>query len=278
MPELPEVQTIVNELISSGLPGHSILSMDILNPGTLDASFASDGIARLTGKTIREISRTGKYILIRLNSPETLFVHLRMTGKFRLETASLRSVQPHDRIILHLNGGLDLVFNDTRKFGRWTLASEQNFPGDRLGADALDTSPDPDEFAGILNRSRRSIKALLLDQHILAGIGNIYADEILFETRLHPLTPGSQISRTAAAAILIATQRILKTAIAHRGSSLGSGLGNYRRPDGQAGNHTMSLAVYGRRDEPCRRCHTPIEQIRIAGRSTHFCPSCQKSN
>lgn len=271
MPELPEVETVVRDLVASGLVGQTITRVSVLWPGTLRNVTPRQLQRRLRTRTISTIRRHGKYILICVD-PDWLIIHLGMSGNLFFS----HHRQPHSRVVLELSDRRYLVFRDPRKFGRiWLVPHPRDVIG-RLGPDALDKNLSASAFAARLRNHRRSVKSLLLDQEIIAGVGNIYADESLWRARIHPLSQAADLSEHQLHELYAALRGVLHRAIHRRGTSLGEGQSNYRRPDGASGGYRRFLRVYQRTGEPCGRCGTPIKRFRLSQRSTHFCPHCQR--
>jgi formamidopyrimidine-DNA glycosylase len=259
MPELPEVETVVRSL-APHLPGRKILSAEFrskhVTPGNRKAL-----AARLSGRTIQSVKRRGKFIVITLD--EGIFsVHLGMTGKLLLDAP----IGTHAYGIFSLDDGV-LVYDDPRQFGsiEWNPALE-----DKLGPEPLEIAAE--EFIARLKRRSTRMKALLLDQSFVAGIGNIYADEILYAAGVHPLAIASRLSKPRASAIYQAMREILQLAIQHRGSSIS----DYVDAEGRRGGFQLLHNAYGREGEPCMRCFAPIRKILVAQRGTHYCAKCQK--
>jgi formamidopyrimidine-DNA glycosylase len=224
---------------------------------------------------VTQISRRAKYIVCPLDSGAVLTVHLRMTGRLFL-AAGQQEADKHTRAILDLDSGTSLHFRDPRKFGRMRLMSPEEYAAldARLGPEPL----DPTFTAGVLAvrataRKRARIKPLLLDQHFLAGLGNIYADEALFRARLHPLRRAGSLSAEEVERLQRAIVAVLREAIEAEGTTLSDG--GYRFGEDQSGGFAERLRVYGRTDQPCLVCGHPIRRLRIASRSSHICPQCQ---
>jgi formamidopyrimidine-DNA glycosylase len=229
----------------------------------------------LTDRTIRGVGRRGKFILLRLDSGDTLTVHLRMSGRLFLAPGKI-GPDKHTRAIMDMDDGRELHFRNPRKFGRMRLlnASEYDALDARLGPEPLDSSFDAAAFvARLRERPRARLKPLLLDQRFLAGLGNIYADEALFRAGLNPLRRAGGISSEQGRRLHGAVAEVLHEAIAAEGTTLSDGV--YRFGQDEAGRFAERLRVYGRGDQPCRVCGTPIVRQPIAGRSSHFCPHCQ---
>jgi formamidopyrimidine-DNA glycosylase len=271
MPELPEVETVARELRPL-LSGREFDSARVLWPRTIAAPDPDGFVHRVAGQRIVDISRKGKYILVALASGDTLIVHLRMTGRLTVVPSDSADLEDtHVRAILHLVGGDALVFNDARKFGRIWLVPDATSVVGKLGPEPLGRDFTPEILASRLRKRRTSIKALLLDQTVIAGVGNIYADEALYLARLHPLRTGADLDDEEIARLHAAIQRVLTDAIGERGTTLR----DYRPPYGMEGAYQNHLRVYQQTDRPCPRCGAPIRRIRVTQRSTHFCPRCQ---
>ena len=266
MPELPEVETIVREL-RRHVVGKTIAAVRLLWPRTVEGS-KSEFRRRLRGMTVAAVSRRGKYIGLEGEDGAFFTIHLRMTGKLvgELDDADRK----HLRVQFTFRDGTVLFFVDARKFGRlrlWPCRAE-SCPG--LGPEPLRPSTVLAALGGL--RTTRAIKTVLLDQTVLSGIGNIYADEALFASRIHPLTPASGLNDAQRHCLASAIPRVLRQAIHRRGTTLR----NYRTIEDKSGKNQEHLNVYGRAGLACFSCGTPVEKIRISGRSSHFCPRCQK--
>jgi formamidopyrimidine-DNA glycosylase len=266
VPELPEVETVVRSL-APHLTGRSIVS------ARFTSKFVTPGnrtlLARnLAGRVILSIQRRGKFILMQLDRG-TLVVHLGMTGKLLLDGSPAR----HTYGVFHLSEGV-LLYEDPRQFGRIEFHADNDTRASKLGPEPLEVSFD--DFRARMRSRKTSIKALLLNQKFLAGVGNIYADEALFLAGIHPLTIADRIAsqRNAerAAKLYQAIRDVLTLAIAHRGSSIS----DYVDAAGNRGDFQSLHRVYGREGEPCLTCGWPIQKTVVAQRGTHFCPKCQK--
>ncbi len=273
MPELPEVQTVIDDLNAAGLTGRSILSVEVRRPGTVRPLSPDGFTCNVSGLTFRAISRHGKFIHFSLSGGISILAHLRMTGQFALTTAD-EPDDPHDRVVFSLDDGRILRFHDTRTFGRLICTSHPEEILGRLGPDALTSPLTGEQFHAMLQSRRRQIKALLLDQRFIAGLGNIYCDEALFAAGIHPLRSSGSLGPEEAASLLHAIHSVLRTSLRNRGTSLGDGETNYVS-GGRAGENRSALRVYGRRGRPCYQCGAEIEKIYVAQRGTHFCPVCQ---
>ena len=277
MPELPEVETIANDLRKAGLAGRTIVGAKIYWDRTIAGQTPAEFLKKIKQRSILAIGRRGKFLTFSLSGGEILFVHLRMTGRFTLEKKP-GALGSHERITLELDNDEVLKYHDTRKFGRWFLVSDTESVVGNLGPEPLDPAFTLSDFKQILSKKTRRIKPLLLDQSFLAGLGNIYVDEALWLARLHPNKLSNTISNKETAALYDAIKAVLKKGIEAQGTSLGKGKSNYHRPSGTRGQHQEILNVYKRTGLPCPRCGTAIVRIIVAQRSTHICPHCQKSN
>ena len=277
MPELPEVETVRRGL-QRLVVGRRIDGVEVGRERTVRRTSRQALIDGLTGTSLVAAGRRGKYLLCPLDSGDGLMVHLRMTGQLLLvESGSARPLHTH--VVLHL-GDAELLFVDSRTFGEMVVYDPDHVDIElpevaRLGLDPLVDNPDPDQLWAVLRRRSMRIKPLLLDQHVIAGIGNIYADEILHAARLHPETPASSLRRRDAVAIHEAMGRILNDSIRAGGSTL-SDVG-YVDMMGEGGSYQDAHLVYGRTGERCPTCGRGfIRRITSGGRSTHFCPVCQR--
>lgn len=272
MPELPEVETVVRGL-RKVIAGKKIGSVDCLSPKiTLDNYHG--WLNDLKGSSIISINRRGKNILINLDNEKTLWVHLKMTGHFYY-LPKRKPVEKHDLLILELkNDKNNLRFNDYRRFGRVRLFPTKDV---MLQKGLVNLGPEPLEiplfdFVKLFKQSSRMIKPALLDQTFLAGLGNIYADESLYATRIHPKKPTDRISKKKLEQLHEVIQKMLKRAIGLMGTSVDSFAG----VNGQTGQYQQYLLAYGREGEQCRRCNSKIRREKIGSRSAHFCPRCQR--
>lgn len=264
MPELPEVETIVRQC-RPRLEGRRIVGFETHWPKSILPSVAAVRAA-VVGRRVERLSRRAKFIVFELEGGGVLLVHLRMSG--RLAWAADGEPEPtHVRTRWHLDNGSTLLFCDARKFGRVSHAPS-------LAAATVDLGPEPlgrrftvKHLAEILRQRRRRLKPLLLDQSVIAGLGNIYTDESLFRAGLHPLTPSQRVSPEQVARLHAAIREILRLAIRNHGTSI-----DWIYPDGWM---QKKLMVYGRTGEPCRVCRTPIVALRVGQRGTHICPQCQ---
>lgn len=270
MPELPEVETIRNNLRMGvehwpSILGREIERVELLWPRTLAEPDYEFFARKARGQRIEEIGRRGKFMLFQLTE-DVLVIHLRMSGDLLVEPVDA-PVALHHRLILYLSGGIRLAFNDTRKFGRaWFTQDTAPLLGS-LGPEPFSEELTPEGFHERLLRSKRQLKPLLLDQTFLAGLGNIYTDEALNLAGLHPLRRADRLTLEQSGRLLESIRTVLRQGIQTHGASIDW---VYRGGDFQ--NH---FRVYQRTGQPCLQCGTPIERITLGQRGTHFCPHCQ---
>jgi formamidopyrimidine-DNA glycosylase len=271
MPELPEVEYVARQL-RTDLVGRTIEHAEVRWPRSIERTSPREFVERVAGRTISAVGRRGKYLLLYLDNNTVLVVHRRMSGN--LTFASDADAQPYLRVAFALEDGRWLVYTDPRKFGRLALVARASLDEvfAVLGPEPLDESFTVDVLAERLAARRGPIKAVLLDQTVVAGLGNIYADEALFRAGIHPLQPASSLSRSDVAALRTGIQEALQTGIAHGGTTFGRHRGAYN----EAGRNLEHVQVYRRTDKPCMRCGVPIQRIVVAQRGTHFCLSCQR--
>lgn len=269
MPELPEVEYVVRTLRDTepSLIGRRIEQAHVLSENVVAGSLETVFCHGLQGSTFTSVSRLGKYIICGLDSGSGsdgnwLVIHLRMTGRLYLVSGG-EALGQHTRLSISLDQGWALHFDDPRKFGRvWLTPNPLDITG-KLGPDAL-AAPRDTFFQG-LGKGRRALKPLLLDQGFVCGIGNIYADEILFRAGFHPLTPGSSLDTDGKSRLYATVLSVLQEAVAAGGANI----------DGVFKAGGFMTAVYGRDGKPCRQCGATILKIRVAQRGTHYCPQCQ---
>ncbi len=274
MPELPEVETVVRDLRPL-LTGRRLASGKV-SKHALRRPWSKAWAARLAGRRVEEVRRRGKWIVIALDDGAALVFHLGMTGQLTVVPAG-EPVAGHTHLTIELDGGgQQLRFRDVRRFGSATLfpdaaALGRFFEVLGLGPEPFDLYPAA--WRAALGRTGRCLKAVLLDQGIVAGVGNIYADESLFEARLHPARVARSLSAAEADRLRKAIATVLARAIKRRGSTIRDYVGG----SGRRGGYQKEFRAYQRTGRPCPRCKTPIEAVRLAGRSTHFCPNCQRT-
>lgn len=271
MPELPEVETVAREL-RRVLPGLRVRSVTCRFPGVVSTGARAFGEA-LRGRTFSAVGRHGKFLFLGLSDGREVALHLRMTGQLLLLPRG-QAADRHCHLEILLAGeGRKLVYRDVRKFGRFALlpGSREDFIRDRrLGPDAL--SVRSDTLYEILRSTHRGLKAALLDQKCLAGLGNIYTDEVLFRERLSPLRRSDSLSRNQVKSLAASMRAVLRAALRRRGTSIS----DYVDPGGRRGGFQLVLQVYGREGEACPRCGAAIVRTLVAGRGTWTCPRCQR--
>ncbi len=265
VPELPEVESIVRAL-NPRLSGTVVEGLEIFWPRSLEGSLEEISSA-IRGLPVSRVFRRGKYVCLRLTGKHHLTIHLRMSGSLILNPEA--GDGKHTRARFFFSNGIRLDFIDPRKFGRIRFWKHGEPFLSHLGPEPL----DGETVFSILNnlRSRRVVKTILLDQHILAGLGNIYVDESLFAAGVHPLTRVNELSSPQKKKLSLAIPRILRAAIRMRGTTLN----DYRDPDQRTGQFQEKLQVYQRGGQPCFLCGTAIRRMVVAQRGTHFCPECQ---
>ena len=274
MPELPEVETIRRRL-APVLEGATIESAEIVDP-RLTRPIDPDVVAgALVGERIVALDRRGKYLLWRLGSGRTLVVHLRMTGSLRHAPRGDLPEDAYRRATLSLDSGGAVGYRDVRRFGTWELLDADHlevYLDTRLGPEPLAPSFTAARLASVAAGRTTPVKAFLLDQRRVAGVGNIYADEALWRAQIHPLRPTGELDEDGLARLHRALRAVLRKGIARQGSTLR----DYVTPDGDGGEMQHEFHVYGRLGEPCDRCGRPIERIVVGGRGTWFCAHCQR--
>jgi formamidopyrimidine-DNA glycosylase len=273
VPELPEVETVRIRL-EPKLVGRRFERVRIDDPRLVRPYEPMEVAAELEGERVEALERRGKYLIVRFASGRSLLIHLRMTGSLRHDATGSLEDDSHRRAVVRLDDGSDVAYRDVRRFGTWLLLE----PGElgpyldtRLGSEPLADGFTPGELRRRLAGRRAPVKAALLDQRTLAGMGNIYVDEALWRARIHPLRPAGDLTRAEVKRLLPAIRAALEVGLARQGSTLR----DYRLPDGESGSMQDEFKVYGRGGEPCDRCGTPIERTRAGGRTTWYCPHCQ---
>lgn len=275
MPELPEVQTVVDDLIAAGVVGRSFASVSVHWPKSIATPSVRRLCSGLPGKRIAALTRRGKFIALELAPRGWLLIHLRMSGHLHLVPRH-RPRAKHEHVVLRLKDAPDLRFHDPRKFGRLYWVAD---PVDILGH--LGPEPLAKTFTGrclaeMLAGRRRQLKPLLLDQRFLAGLGNIYVDEALWASGLHPEMVASRVGEQRARRLHRAIRRVLRRGLGNGGTTLSRGASTFTSVNGHAGRNREALTVFRRTGQPCLRCRTPIERIIVGQRSSHICPRCQK--
>jgi len=276
MPELPEVETVARGL-QREVVGRTIVGLVLNKTDFIDDPAALE--ARLPGRRILAVERFGKFMLIRLGPPESpqqdhdegaLLVHLGMTGMLRPQPVNVPQLK-HTHVVMHLDDGRELRYVDPRRFGRMAYLSGEVLHDEllRFGADPLEVTLD--EFTRRIRQRHARIKALLLDQTVLRGIGNIYADESLWKTKIHPAQLGVRLKPEQVARLYRELQKILRRAIELHGSSIS----DFLDAEGEPGEYQQHHRVYGREGKACSRCKATIRRVIVAGRSSYYCPRCQ---
>lgn len=275
MPELPEVETVMR-IAEPLIVGRTIEAVEV-NPDFTAVLASPDGIdaaATLPGLTIESVKRRGKYLIIKLSSRWSLIVHLRMTGRFLIKDRDEETAR-FQHLSIQLDNGTDIRFADQRKFGRVQLA----FPEDvvaldaRLGVEPLNLAFTPFLLEQAFQGRRAPVKSLLLNQHIVAGLGNIYVDEALFRAGIHPQIPAGELNPILLTALAEAIRHVLKAGIRNQGTTFSS----FENPYGEAGGNASYLRVYGKggTGETCPRCGFELERLVVGGRGTTVCRLCQ---
>ena len=267
MPELPEVETERGRL-AAVVAGKRIATAKIDDVRLTRPDDPQVIAAMLTGDRIVAVDRRGKYIVVRLESGHTLLVHLRMTGGFRYAPAT------HERAVLELDDGSRVAYRDTRRFGTWLLTEDddaEQLLAVKNGPEPLGRAFTTDFLAGRLAGRKAPLKAAVLDQRTVAGLGNIYADEALWHAKLNPLRPAGELTRDDVATLRDGIRKALKLGISRQGADLGDGA--YA-----GGSMQDEFRAYGRDGEPCDRCGTLIVKTRAGGRGTWYCPTCQPAS
>jgi formamidopyrimidine-DNA glycosylase len=274
VPELPEVE-MTRRHLESALLGRVLEEVTVAHARTARHNASPDEVvSRLEGRRVERVGRKGKFLELALDDGQTMVAHLGMSGRWSLDADA---DAPHTHFLARLDDGSVVKFIDPRTFGFVAVYDEDDVTSSgigRLGPDAWVDPPSPPDLATRLAGRTAPIKALLLDQGPISGLGNIYADEALHLAGINPLTPGGELGIEDLGRLLDSIRLVLEAAIENGGTTLDDLA--YLLPDGNAGDNMAELRVYGRTDEPCRTCGTPIERIVIRARSSHFCPTCQE--
>jgi formamidopyrimidine-DNA glycosylase len=276
MPELPEVETVRRRL-EPALLGRTFSSVTIFDARLTRPFDPAEVAAELQGEQVATVERRGKYLVVRFESGLVLLVHLRMTGSFGYAAngAAAGREDTYTRAVVSLDDGSDVTYRDVRRFGTWLVLRDDEldqYLARRLGSEPLDGGFSAKLLAERLRGRRAPIKAALLDQRTVAGIGNIYADEALWRARIDPRRPAGELHEAEVRALHRGVRRALETGILWQGATLS----DYRTPDGESGRMQHEFKVYGRDGEPCPRCRGRIEKTRLGGRGTWFCAQCQR--
>ena len=274
MPEMPEVE-IIRRYLDTQVAGKTIMNLDIRLPRMIKWPDVEGFRALVTGRTIKGISRRGKYLLMELDNDSKVVFHLRMTGRLVYEPTGETS-DHHARVIFHLQDGASLVYGDTRTLGTIHGLKPQEL-GMLKGLAEMGPEPLSAEFTAeyldkTANQRKVAIKSFLLNQKYIGGIGNIYADEALFLARIHPLRPANSLTQAECSSLWESVNKVIAAGIADGGTTFR----DYQNGEGGKGSHQEHLYVYGRKGEQCHNCGAVIERITVGGRGTHFCPKCQE--
>ena len=274
MPELPEVETIRKGLINL-VGGAVIIDVAVFWDRMITPPFSTERFKTvLRGEQIHTIERRGKYLIFLLDH-WAMISHLRMEGKYEVSEAG-EPIKKHTHVIFYLADGRQLCYLDVRKFGKFTLLPiekrDEYEPFKKMGPEPTADFFKLSKFKKDLSKSHRAIKAVILDQNIVAGVGNIYADESLFQAKIHPLQAADTSGPAAAKRLHEAVMDVISRSVEAGGSTIRT----YKNTLGEAGKFQVSLAVYGQIGQPCPNCGHPIEKIRVAQRGTHYCPHCQQ--
>ena len=274
MPELPEVQTLVDDLNDAKVCGAVIKSARVFWHKTIADMEPRAFCHLIAGKQIIAIYRRAKYIIFDLTDEWHLLIHLRMSGHLQIASPELPRTK-HQHVILELNDLRQLRFTDPRKFGRFFMVSDALPILSRLGPEPLDKQFTAHLLGLQLLPRRRMLKPLLLDQTVIAGLGNIYVDEALWQARLHPHSLGSELSMARIRSLHRAIRKVLRLGLHNKGTTLGRGQTTFYSLGERQGRNRNHLKVFRRTGLPCLRCRTPIERLVVGQRSTHICPQCQ---
>lgn len=276
MPELPEVQTIVNDLIDAGLTEARIQSVRVSWPRSIASMAPQEFSRKLDSVCIQRIWRRAKYIIFDLDKANgALLIHLRMSGRLRIVNAK-ENRDKHEHVCIAFSDGRELRLHDTRKFARLYLCETAKEITATLGPEPMDPAFKLRNFKAMLKGRTRMLKPLLLDQHFIAGLGNIYVDEALWEAGLHPCRKAGTLSHVECKKLFAAIPRVLKRGLRNLGTTLGTGETNFFSVAGRRGDNSSQLRVFRRTGLPCPRCGQAIERIIVSQRSTHICPACQE--
>ena len=270
MPELPEVETIKNDLLPH-VTGHRIKGVTLLWVKMLRQPSKEEFDNVIGGQKISGMDRRGKFLIFNLESGYKLILHMRMSGSLIL---GKDNPPPHTRAVIHLDNDMNIFFNDPRKFGTIQLVKDEECVLGKLGVEPLEPGFTPQTLAKLLENRKSPIKSVLLDQGLIAGIGNMYADEALFASKIHPMRLANTLSPSEIKRLHQAIQEVLRLGIKSKGASVS----NYFRPDGETGTAHKQFKVAHRKDESCPVCKTTLQRIRVHQRGTYFCPCCQKED
>ena len=271
MPELAEVETVRNDLKKKIL-NKKIIDVEILYPKMIESNL-KEFKSILINNSFKDILRKGKYLIFVLNNNYYLLSHLRMEGKYYIKDIN-DNIDKHEHVIFKFNDNTTLRYHDTRKFGRMKILKDldKSLELNKLGLEPLDNNLNSNYLLDKLKLKKLPIKTVLLDQSIISGLGNIYADEVLFESNINPLRSANTISMDEAKKICLSSKEIISEAIKHGGTTIRS----YTSSLGVIGHHQDYLKVHKKENEECSVCKSIIKRIKVNGRSTYYCPKCQK--
>ena len=269
MPELPEVETVKNELIPHVM-GRRITGVTFEWDGMVKKMPAAEFVDGVTGRQITGLRRRGKYLIFSLDNDNSMIIHLKMTGSLLVQNTG-EELPRFTRAVLHLDNNTDIVFRDPRKFGVMRLIDDPETIVGKLGPEPLEDDFTMDVLRQRLKNRKAPMKALLCDQNVIAGIGSMYADEVMFDTGIYPERLAESLTEKEKEHLHEAIRRILRAAIENKGASVRT----YYRPDGSEGTAHFEFNVAHRGGKPCHVCGTPVERIVVRGRGTYYCPKCQ---
>lgn len=267
MPELPEVETIKSEL-APHVVGRTFTSVTVCDAKPIKQPEPEEFCQKLTGQKISSLERRGKYLIFHLSSGQALIIHLRMTGSLLLNP---EQQDRYTRVIFHLDDRDQFAFTDRRRLGAIWLAEDAKAVTRKLGPEPLEPDFTAETLARLLQKRQAPIKAVLLDQSLIAGIGNMYADEALFLAGIHPLRKANSLTPQEVQKLYQAIRQVLQKAIDSKGASIDT----YKRPDGHIGTAHHAFHVAHKRGKPCPNCGTSIERLPVRNRGSYFCPKCQ---
>jgi formamidopyrimidine-DNA glycosylase len=274
MPELPEVET-VRKSLEPYLLGKAIRDVEFLWSGVTEPQSNAYFKKFTVGQKILKLTRVGKYMFWQLSNGYQIVVHLRMTGQFLADLSHAKTIS-HERLRFKLSSGKEIHYFDQRKFGRlWVTDDLKKIQGSQvaeLGLDALDPALTVSVYIKLLRAQNRQMKALLLDQTVIAGLGNIYVDEALYLAKIHPLSLSAVVPEENLKELFKAMRKVLNQSLAYQGTTFR----DYRTARGEEGGFFSRLHVYGRQNQPCHRCGAIIRKIKVVQRGTHVCVGCQE--
>jgi formamidopyrimidine-DNA glycosylase len=268
MPELPEVETIKSSLQEN--KGFRITDIDIFKPVVIRRQ--DYPAEQVCGETVAEVIRRGKFLAMSLGKELYVVIHLGMSGRLYMADEEEELTQPHIHVVIHLDNQRKIVYQDPRRFGGvWFIKDIEQF-FEHMGKEPLSRQFTEEYLSGVVKNRKVAIKTLLLNQNLIAGIGNIYADEALFAAGIRPDRPAGSLTASEIRSLLRAVKKVLRTSIEQRGTTFR----DYRDGYNQRGNFQNFLQVYGKNNQPCPKCGESLIMTRIGGRSSHYCNKCQR--